>query len=77
MVKPLNPSEITPEIRRKALGYLMFLKMKTDGGIKARGCADGRPQRVYEPRQETSSPTVAVESIFITSAVAAKEHRGV
>ena len=32
---------------KKALRYLMFLKEKRDGTIKARGCADGRPQRIY------------------------------
>jgi len=30
--------------RKRALRYLMFLKEKHDGTIKARGCADGRPQ---------------------------------
>ena len=51
----------------------MLLKMKSNGEIKARGCADGREQRVYKTKAEISSPTVAVESIFITSAMAAKE----
>ena len=77
VVNPLRPSEITPEIRNKALGYLMFLKMKTDGGIKARGCTDGRLQRVYKTKQETSSPIVSVESIFITCAMTTKEKRDV
>ena len=40
VVNPLRPSEITPEIRNKVLGYLMFLKMKTNSEIKSRGCAD-------------------------------------
>jgi len=30
--------------RKRALRYLMFLKEKRDGTIKACGCADGRPQ---------------------------------
>ena len=77
VVRPLKPSEITFDIKKKALGYLMFLKLKTNGEIKARGCADGRPQRVYKTKQETSSPTAAVESIFITCAMAAKEGRDV
>jgi hypothetical protein len=55
----------------------MFLKMKSNGDIKARGCADGRPQRIYKSKEETSSPTAAVESIFITTAMAAKEGRDV
>ena len=37
--KPLSPTQ-----KWEALGYLMFLKRKRNGKIKARGCADGRPQ---------------------------------
>ena len=36
VVRPLLPSEVTPDIKRRALGYLVFLKMKTTGEIKAR-----------------------------------------
>jgi len=32
---------MSAEKRRKALRYLMLLKEKCDGTIKARGCADG------------------------------------
>ena len=46
VVNPLKPQDITHEVTRKALTYLMFLKMKSDGEIKARGCADGHPQRI-------------------------------
>jgi hypothetical protein len=42
----LKPSEMNRTLRFEALNYLMFLKRKTCGKIKAaRGCADGRPQR--------------------------------
>ena len=51
--------------------------MKTNGEIKVRGCADGCPQHVNKTKEDTSSPTVAVESIFITCAMAAKENRDV
>ena len=43
VVKPLHPSEVTTDIKRRALGYIMFLKQKRSGEIKGRGCADGRP----------------------------------
>ena len=76
-MKPLSPHEVTDKAKRKTLAYLMFLKVKTSGEIKARGCANGRPQQVYKTREETSSPTAAVESIFITSVMAAKENRDV
>jgi len=32
---------MTTEERKKALRYLMFLKEKRNGTIKARGCSDG------------------------------------
>ena len=37
--KPLTTTQ-----KWEALGYLMFLKRKRNGKIKARGCTDGRPQ---------------------------------
>lgn len=66
VVRPLTPTQITGDIRDKALGYLMFLKQKRNGDIKGRGCADGRPQRLYKSKSETSSPTATTESVFIT-----------
>jgi len=40
-ITPMQRADMTIEDRRKALRYLMFLKEKRDGTIKARGCADG------------------------------------
>jgi hypothetical protein len=59
-VKMLKPSELSKNIRFEALNYLMFLKRKRCGKIKARGCADSRPQRVYISKDESSSPTVSI-----------------
>ena len=67
--------QITLEIKAKALGYLMFLKKKRNGMIKGRGCANGRPQRIYKTQAETSSPIASIESIFITSVMNAREGR--
>jgi Reverse transcriptase (RNA-dependent DNA polymerase) len=55
----------------------MFLKEKRCGKIKGRGCADGRKQWVYTTKQETSSPTVAIELLMISCVIDAKEHRDV
>ena len=77
VVRPLLLNQTTPDIRERALGYLMFLKMKRTGEVKGRGCADGRPQRVYKDKWETSSPTVCTESVFIGSAMDSKEKRAV
>ena len=43
-LKVMEAKPLTTTQKREALGYLMFLKRKRNGKIKARGCADGRPQ---------------------------------
>ena len=77
VVKPLPPSEITSTVKETALGYLMFLKKNRNGIIKGRICADGRPQRLCKSKDETSSPTACIESIFLTTIVDAHEERDV
>ena len=70
-------SDLTPSQRKAALQYLMFLKEKRCGKVKARGCADGRKQRLYKTKEETSSPTMNVEALFITCIIDAMEGREV
>ena len=41
----LSSKDLTWDIRKQALGYLMFLKRKRSGKMKGRGCANGRTQR--------------------------------
>jgi hypothetical protein len=55
----------------------MFIKEKRCGTIKARGCADGRKQRLYNTKAETSSPTVRTESLLLSCVIDAKERRKV
>ena len=62
----LDPKLVTFDMMKMSLGYLMFLKRKRDGRIKARGCADGRPQREYISKLESSSPTVKTHALFIS-----------
>jgi hypothetical protein len=63
--------------RRDALQYLMFLKKKRNGIIKGRGCADGRKQRAYTTKEDTSSPTVAIESVMLSCVIDAMERRDI
>ena len=56
----LSWKNLTWDIRKQALGYLMFLKRKRSGKMKGRGCADGRPQRECITKEESSSPTVSL-----------------
>jgi len=61
--------------KKKALQYLMFLKEKRDGIIKARGCADGWSQIVYKTKTETSSPSLSLEAMMLSCTIDAKEGR--
>jgi hypothetical protein len=77
VVSPIHPSKMTSEDIKRSLPYLMFLKRKRCGKIKARGCADGRPQRDFISRDEASSPTVSLYAIILTALVDAIERRHV
>ena len=72
---PISKDDMSTEDRQKALQYLMFIKEKRDGAIKARGCADGRPQRQYTEKGKASSPTVSLEAMMISCCIDAKEGR--
>jgi hypothetical protein len=74
-IKPVFGHDLSREDKHWCLRYLMYLKEKRCGRIKARGCADGRKQRLYKSKEETSSPTVLTESVFLTSVIDAMEKR--
>jgi uncharacterized protein YeaC (DUF1315 family) len=73
VIKPVDGRSLTHEQKRRALQYLMYLKQKRCGRIKARGSMDGRKQRLYKSKDETSSPTVSTEAVFLTSVIEAQE----
>lgn len=77
VIRPRMARMLTLSEKRRALGYLMFLKEKRCGTIKGRGCADGRKQRLYKTKEETSSPTVRTESLLLSCVIDAKEGRHV
>jgi hypothetical protein len=61
----------------QALSLLLFLKEKRTRKIKGRACLNGAPQWAYIPKEDAASPTVSMESTFITGAIAASERRKV
>ncbi len=77
LFKPQHANDLSEEDKKKALSSLIFLKEKKDGNIKARSCANGNPQREHIAKEEATEPTVALESMFITSTIDAKESRKV
>ena len=73
VIKPKYRTDLSADDRHKALNYLMYLKQKRCGRIKARGCADRRKQRVYKGKDETSSLTVSTEALFLSCVIDAQE----
>ena len=74
-VRMLYPHEVTAEIKDKALHYLMFLKRKRFGNVKDRGVVDGRKQKSYVTKEESSSPTVSLNALMATCIMGAMEGR--
>src|SRR5210317_1729044 len=75
--KPILPSNLIPEKKKEVLESIMLLKQKRDGTIKGRNCADGKKQREFTSKEEAASPTVKLESVFLTSVIEAHKGRDV
>ena len=75
VIDMLPARSITYAMMKMSLTYLMFLKRKRCGKIKARGCADGRSQREYITKLESSSPCVKTHALFLSCIVDAFENR--
>jgi hypothetical protein len=75
--RPIMKGDLTMDERKKALASLMFLKEKRDQSVKVRMCVDGRGQQGDWSKQDTTSPTVSTESVFITAVIDAHEGRDV
>ena len=71
--EPHKATDLSADQCKASLSYLMFLKQKCSGQIKGRGCADGQKQRIHTYKEEKTSPTVATESVMLTSTIDAKE----
>ena len=74
---PVHKKCLTPEQRKEALVYLMFLKHKRCGKIKGHRCADGWKQRAYIAKEESMAPKVSTEAVFLTAVIDALENRNV
>ena len=74
-MKGCKAESLTREQKHAALKYLMFLKQKCCGKVKGRGCTDGCKQRIYKTKEETSSPMITIEALFLTFIIDALEHR--
>ena len=77
VMAPVHKKCLTHEQRKEALAYLMFLKQKCCGKVKGHGCADGRKQRAYIAKGESTAPMVSTEVVFLTTVIDALEGREV
>ena len=75
--KPVDWKQLSREQKRQALDSLIFVKQKRCGRLKGRTCDDSRNQRDKFIKEEIASPKVALESVYLTSMIDAKENRDV
>jgi hypothetical protein len=70
---PVTRDSLTKEARIKAFASLLFLKEKRGHSVKGRMCTDGQKQTGNWTKQDTTSPTVLMEAVFITAVINAYE----
>ena len=73
--KPVHYNELTAQQKETILESHIILTEKRTGKIKGRTVAGGNKQRGFIEKEDASSPTVATESVIITSVIDAKEGR--
>ena len=69
--------ELTAKQKSEALNLITMIKQKRCGKIKGRACADGRKERRYITKEESSSPTIHLESLMLSLLFDAFEGRSV
>ena len=74
---PVSVNDMTREERRKAMEALMFLAEKRDGSKKGRAVYNGKPTRNWIGKEDSASPTAALESVMLTCVIDAHEGRDV
>ena len=74
---PKHYAQLTDEEKSKVLESHMFVVKKRTVETMARLVGGGNKQREYLTKEDSSSPTVATESVLLTSIVDADEGRDV
>ncbi len=73
-LKPVHWKDVNKEKQKQILKSHVFVKKKRMGQIKARKVAGGNKQRDFISKENASSPTVATESVLLTSLVDVQEN---
>jgi hypothetical protein len=72
--EPLEARTLAEEEKKGALSWLIFLKEKWNGDVKAQSCANGSVQQNHVAKEEAALPTGGLKSVFATAAIDAKEN---
>ena len=72
---PVYHNKLSKQQLKDALRAISVIKEKRDGTLKGRTCADGRKQKGWYEKSDTTSPTVYTDSVMLTSAIDAFEGR--
>ena len=70
---PIHIKDMNPNGRRNAQLALAYLTEKSNIDIKGRVVFNRKPTRAYLEKEDSSSPTASMESIFLTGIVDAHE----
>ncbi len=77
LFRPVHWKDVNKERHKQILELHVFVKKKRTGQIKAHKVAGGNKQRDFISKENASSPTVAMESVLLTSLVDAQEDRDI
>ncbi len=75
--RPVHWKDVDKERCMQIFELHVLMKKKRTGLIKAHKVAGGNKQRDFISKENASSPTVAMESVLLTSLVDAQENRDV
>ncbi len=75
--RPVHWKDVNEERYKQILESHVFVKKKHTGQIKAQKVTGGNKQRDFISKENASSPTVATESVLLTSLVDVQENRDV
>ena len=76
-IRPVHKKDLSPSELLRAMGAVTFMLRKKDGTVKTRMCVNGSTQRLYQSREDVSSPTVTTDGLLLTAVIDAEEGRDV
>ena len=78
IVEAINSDNLPESVLRAALNTVNLIKLKRNGVIKGRTCANGSSQRKYlKDFESVASPTVSLEVLFILLFIDVYEERDI